>query len=87
MTYRTAMVAVYDVLETVFVSATVTEYNGTPGIVKPDKYVLTASMQSRGDEDWQDWILRALSHLVADNMTAPRRSGEHTGAGDGVTSQ
>lgn len=81
------MVAVYDVLDTVFVSATVTEYNGTPGVVEPVKYVLTAQMQSRGDEDAEEWICRALSLFVADNMTAPRRSGEHTGAGDGVTSQ
>lgn len=81
------MVAIYDVLDTVFVSATVTEYNGTPGVVAPVKYVLTTSLPSRGDDDAETWILEALSHFVADNMTAPRRSGEHTGAGDGVTSQ
>lgn len=87
MTYRTAMVAIYDVLDTVFVSATVTEYNGTPGVVAPVKYVLTTSLPSRGEDDAETWILDALSHFVADNMTAPRASGEGHGAGDGVTSQ
>lgn len=87
MTYRTAMIAVYDVLDTVFVSATVTEYNGTPGVVAPVKYVLSSSLESHGDEDAETWILRAISHFVADNMTEPRRSGETSGPGDGVTSQ
>lgn len=81
------MVAVYDVLDTIFVSATVTEYDGTPGIVEPTKYVLTASLPSRGEEDAQTWILDAMSHFVADNMTAARSSRGTSGPGDGVTSQ
>lgn len=87
MTYRTAMIAVYDVLDTVFVSATVTEYNGTPGVVEPVKFVLASSLPSKGEDDGEQWLLDALSYLVCDHMTEPRRSGETAGPVDGVTSR
>lgn len=64
--YRTATMAVYDVLDTVFITATVMEYDGTPGAVEPTKTVVSAEVSSRGDDDYTVWLWRALQALQSE---------------------
>jgi hypothetical protein len=64
--YRTATLSVFDVLDTIFVNAVVTEYNGTPGLVEPTKSVVSVSVRSTGDDDWRIWLWRALQQLQSE---------------------
>lgn len=61
--YRTATLAVYDVLDTVFVNARVLEYSSTPGTVPPTELVVSASILSVGEEDPTIWLWKALQAL------------------------
>jgi len=61
--YRTATLAAYDVLDTVFVNVTLIEYDDTPGTSEPTKTVVSAQVSSYGDDDGAQWLRRALSAL------------------------
>jgi hypothetical protein len=61
--YRTATLAVYDVLDTVFINAVITEYSETPGTVAPLQYVYSTSVQGRGEDDRTVWLWEALQGL------------------------
>ena len=66
--YRTATVAVYDVMEEVHISVVVTEYPAMPGSAPPVKFVMSSQVRGRGEDEWSQWILRALSDFLADHM-------------------
>jgi hypothetical protein len=67
--YRTARVAVYDVMDQVFISAVITEYRETPGTLPPVEYVLSATVPSRGLDDPHVWLLEGLAALTADEKS------------------
>lgn len=66
--YRTATIAVYDVMDQIHISARVTEYPETPGTFPPSILTMSSQVRGRGEEDWSQWLLRALSDFLADNM-------------------
>jgi len=61
--YRTATLAVYDVLDTIFINAVVMEYHTTPGTEPPTRIVYSASISSIGDDDASLWLWRATQAL------------------------
>lgn len=61
--YRTATVAVYDVMDSVFVSARVLTYPSTPGTETPNVEVFSAQVVSRGRDDTTLWLWEALQAL------------------------
>lgn len=61
--YRTATIAVYDVLDTIFISATIMEYDGTPGMTEPTKTVVSTQVSSHGDDDARLWLWRGVQQL------------------------
>ena len=62
--YRTARLAIYDVLDTVFCNIVITEYPDTPGACEPDVFAYSTSVDSVGDEHAAEWAQRALESLV-----------------------
>ena len=74
--YRTARGAIYDVLDQTFISLTITEYPSTPGTLPPVEYVLSATVPSRGREDWGPWLTDALRGLTAEAEREHRDGGE-----------
>jgi hypothetical protein len=63
--YRTATMAVYDVLDQVHVSVKVMTYPSTPGTVPPDVEVFAAQVSSKGHDDTTLWLWEALQALQA----------------------
>lgn len=64
--YRTAVVRVYDVVGTVFINATVTEYPGTPGDCEPNQFVVSTSMLGTGEDNWRRWLYEGLRALATE---------------------
>lgn len=64
--YRTARLAIYDVLDTVFCNIVITEYPETPGACQPDVYAYSASVPSTGEDDPTIWAWKALQALQAE---------------------
>lgn len=63
--YRTATMAVYDVMDQVFISAKVVVYPSTPGTEPPTVEVFAAQVTSRGHDDTTLWLWDALQALQA----------------------
>lgn len=63
--YRTATMAVYDVMDQVHVSAKVMTYHSTPGTEAPEVEVFAAQAKSVGTEDTTLWLWEALQALQA----------------------
>lgn len=63
--YRTCTIAVYDVLDEVFINATVMTYPDTPGTTPPERNVYAAQVISRGHQDDTLWLWDALQGLQA----------------------
>lgn len=61
--YRTATIATYDVLDSIFINAVVMEYPSTPGTEPPTRTVYSASISSVGEEDESVWLWTALQAL------------------------
>ena len=85
--YRTATGSAYDVMDTVMVNMVVREYPDMPGTCETRSYVVSAQVESYGDDRWEDWLVRALEALLAAAQHEARRSGETAGPADGVTSE
>jgi len=66
--YRTATIACYDVLDTVFIVATVKEYLSTPGTLPPVEYVFHTSIPSRGEDDAARWLMEGLNALAGETQ-------------------
>lgn len=64
--YRTATIAVYDVLDLVFISARVMTYHSTPGTLPPVVEIYSASVVSRGRDDTPLWLWEALQALQSE---------------------
>jgi hypothetical protein len=63
--YRLATIQVFDVLDVTMVSATIYEYNGTPGVIEPTKHLLSA-VRKRTDHLQPDmWLWDAIQELQA----------------------
>jgi len=67
--YRTATIACYDVLDTVFIVATIKEYLSTPGTLPPVEYVFHTSIPSRGEDDAARWLYEGLTALAAETQS------------------
>lgn len=63
--YRTATMAVYDVMDQVHVSVKVMTYPSTPGTQPPDVEVFAAQVTSKGHDDTTLWLWEALQALQA----------------------
>lgn len=63
--YRTATMSAYDVLDTIFINAVVTEYEGTPGASEKTQFTWSASLPSTGEADTSIWLWKALQALQA----------------------
>lgn len=63
--YRTATMAVYDVLDQVHISVKVLTYPSTPGTVPPDVEVFAAQCSSKGHDDATIWLWEALQAMQA----------------------
>jgi hypothetical protein len=85
--YRTATGSAYDVMDTVMCNMSVREYPDMPGTCETRSYVVSAYVESHGDDRWEDWLVRALTALLESAQREARRSGETAGPADGVTSE
>lgn len=64
--YRTAVVRLYDVIDVVFVNATITEFDGLPGDCEPSQFVISTTVSSTGTEQWQRWLYEGLRALATE---------------------
>lgn len=63
--YRTATMAVYDVMDQVHVSAKVMTYHDLPGTTPPEVEVFAAQVSSHGRDDTALWLWEGLQALQA----------------------
>lgn len=61
--YRTCTVQVYDVLDTVYISAVILNYHTTPGLEPPTRETYSAAVRSTGEDDPTIWLWKALQGL------------------------
>jgi len=61
--YRTAHVHAYDVLDTIFVSCQLTQWDGDPAEVEKKQLLISAECKSFGDDDPTIWLWRALQAM------------------------
>jgi hypothetical protein len=62
--YRTAVVTAYDVMDSVHVKATITEYNDLGNRdVKPVVTEVVSTVRSKGHEDPSLWLWEAIQSL------------------------
>lgn len=66
--YRTATIAVYDVMSEVFCSVSINEYSGMPGDSDVTRITLHTTTASTGSDDWQEWLVSSLRGCIAETQ-------------------